>query len=78
MENYFEISIGHGKDLKTFEVKDYAHHEGDQCKFEVFSSGKLVLSLEPDGRFLRTCQNPGGLDEDIIHAIMDNIEALHL
>jgi hypothetical protein len=42
------------------------------------SQFRTWTSLEPDGRFLRTCQNPGALDEDIIHAIMENIEALHL
>ncbi len=78
MENYFEINIGHGPDLKTFEVKDYAHHEEGHCKFEVYELGKLVLSLEPEGHFLRTCQNPGVLNDDTIHAIMENIEALHL
>lgn len=78
MENHFEISVGHGPELKTFEVRDYAHHEEDQCKFEVYETGRLVLSLEPDGHFLRTCKNPGALDDDTIHVIMDTIEALHL
>jgi hypothetical protein len=78
MENIFEITLGHGEDLKTFEVKDYMHHEDDKCKFEVFLLGKLILSLEPDGDFLRVCKNPGELDEQTVHMISDKIESHHL
>ncbi|MDB5143351.1 MAG: hypothetical protein JWQ66_2064 [Mucilaginibacter sp.] len=78
MEDFFEISLGHGTDMQTFMVKDCVHHEGDKCKFEVFRLGTVILSLEPDGDTFRTYSNPGGLHEEIINQIIDQIEAYHL
>jgi hypothetical protein len=78
MENFFEITIGHGQDLRTLEVKDYVHHEGDKCKFEVYELGKLVVTLEPDGHSFKVCKNPANVDEGIVHIIIDKIEAYHL
>jgi hypothetical protein len=46
IEDYFEISLGHGADRETFKVKDYTLQEGDKCKFEVFRLGTLILSLK--------------------------------
>jgi hypothetical protein len=69
------------KDNKTFhfEVADYLHHDGEQCKFEVFLDGNLVASFEPDAHeYLRVCKNPGNLDEEILHIVAHRIEASHL
>jgi len=73
----FQIAIGQ-VNVQTFEVRDYIHHEKDKCKFEIHKSGQLILSLEPDGDFLRVCKNPGELDEETIHLICDKIESYHL
>ena len=73
----FQIAIGQ-VNVQTFEVRDYIHHEKDKCKFEIYKSGQLILSLEPDGDFLRVCKNPGELDEETIHLISDKIESYHL
>ena len=77
-ENFFEISLGHGEDLRTYMVKDYEKSEDGQCKFEVFLAGKSILSLEPEDDTFRSCNNPGGLNEETIHQIIDQIEAYHL
>jgi len=77
----FSLTIGHEPDAQTFEVKDYAHDIDDErhgCKFEVFRDGAFVLSLQPDDAFLRTCADPGILDDAIIHQIIAKIEAQHL
>jgi hypothetical protein len=77
-ENFFEISLGHGEDMRTYMVKDYEKSEDGQCKFEVFLAGKLILSLEPDGDTFRSCENLGGLNDETIHQVIDRIEAYHL
>jgi hypothetical protein len=73
----FQIAIGK-VDVQTFEVYDYIHHEGDKCKFEIYKSGQLILSLEPDGDFFRVCKNPSELDEETIHLISEKIESYYL
>lgn len=78
MEDFFEISLGHGTDMQTFMVKDYVDVEGNQCKFEVFRRGQLLLALEPDGDSFRICTNPGGLNDETIGHIIDEIEAFYL
>jgi len=77
----FSLTIGHEPDVEIFEVKDYAHDTDDEChrcKFEVFRDGTFVLSLQPDDKFLRTCADPGIIDDAIIHQIIAKIEAKHL
>jgi hypothetical protein len=78
MEDFFEISLGHGEDMQTFMVKDYVHPEDSKCKFEIYRLGQLILSLEPDGDTFRTCQNPGEVKEEMINQIIDQIESYHL
>ena len=74
-----KISVARDKKTYDFEVNDYAHHEGDQCKFEVFDHGILVAAFEPDAHeYLRVCKNPGNLEEAMLHLIADKLEALHL
>ena len=77
MEKFF-ITIGHDGNGQQYEVRDYPHHENDTCKFEILLDGSVVLNLEPDGKFLRTCKNPGGLDEEVIHQIIERVEAYEL
>ncbi|MES2827952.1 MAG: hypothetical protein V4687_07350 [Bacteroidota bacterium] len=77
MENY-PISISIDKTLHHFEIGEYMHHNGESCKVKVFQDGKFVASFEPDGHdFLHICQNPGNLDEQLLHLLADQIEAHH-
>ncbi|GAA4090779.1 hypothetical protein [Mucilaginibacter panaciglaebae] len=78
MEDFFEISLGHGEDLQTFIVKDFVQQEDSKCKFEVYRLGELILSLEPDGDTFHICQNPGEVKEEMINQIIDQIESYHL
>lgn len=74
------ITIDSGTGAMTFDVKDYIHHQHEgKCKYELFRDGIFVLSLEPDGpHILRTCVNPGILDEELIHRIIDKMEGLNI
>jgi hypothetical protein len=77
MENY-PITISTDKEVHHFEVGEYAHHEDDKCKFRVFENGAFVASFEPDAQdFLHICQNPAGLDEELLYLLADEIEAHH-
>jgi len=77
MENY-PITISLDKDIHHFEVGEYLHHSGEGCKVRVFSGGKMVASFEPDAYDnLHICQNPGNLQEEILHLLADQIEAHH-
>jgi hypothetical protein len=56
-----------------FEVGEYLHHEKDKCKYKVY-----VASFTPDAHdFLHICQNPGNVNEEILHLLADQIEAHH-
>lgn len=77
MENY-PISISVDKEIHHFEIGEYLHHNGESCKVKVFQEGKLVASFEPDDHnYLHICQNPGKLDEELLHLLADQIEAHH-
>jgi len=75
MENY-TITISRDKEVHHFEVGEYPHHQGQHCRYRVFESGIYVASFEPDAQhYLHVCQNPGELDEEILHELADQIEA---
>lgn len=77
MENY-PITVSAGNQTYYFEVGEYLHHDDQNCKYKVFADGKMVASFEPDAQhFLHVCQNPGSLDEMILHQLADRIEAHH-
>jgi len=77
MENYV-ITISKDKGVHHFEVGEYAHHDEAKCKFRVFENGVYVASFEPDAHdFLHICQNPGAIDEEILHLLADQIEKHH-
>jgi hypothetical protein len=76
MENY-PITISVDKAVHHFEVGEYLHHD-ERCKFKVFENGTYVASFTPDDHdFLQICQNPGGIDEEILHLLADQIENHH-
>lgn len=77
MENY-PISISIDKQVYHFEIGEYLHHNGESYKVKVFQEGKLMASFEPDNyNYLHICQNPGGLEEELLHLLADQIEARH-
>lgn len=77
MENY-AITISKDKKIHHFEIGEYLHYEENKCKFRVFENGVYVASFMPDDHnFLHICQNPGKVDEEILHLLADQIEAHH-
>jgi len=73
------INIEKDKQVLTFEVADYLHHESEHCKFEVFKNGEFVAGFEPDKQhYLHVCKNPGIVDEEILFLLADKIEAMNL
>jgi hypothetical protein len=71
----FEISVKTSKGVRHFEVKDYMHHEGEQCKYEVFEEDQFIGSFEPDPhKHLHVCKNPGVITEDVLHSIASALE----
>ena len=77
MENYsFSVSLDQA--VHHFEVGEYLHHNEQSCKVKVFQQSKLVASFEPDAyNFLHVCQNPGQLQEELLHLLADQLEAGH-
>lgn len=75
----FEISVTWKGGNHHFEVRDYMHHEGDQCKYEIFKNGQFAGSFEPDGhKGLRLCKNPQIVEEDLLHLIAKQLESYNL
>jgi hypothetical protein len=78
MEN-FEISVTSNKTNYHFEVRDYMHHEGEHCKYEIFHDGKFIASLEPDGHHgLHVCKDGGIVNEELLHLIAEQLERYNL
>lgn len=73
MENY-AITVHHGEEVHHFEVGEYLHH-GEQCKYRIYENGSYVASFRPDAQnYLHVCQNPAGLDEELLDQVADLIE----
>lgn len=72
----YTITVSHDKELHHFKVSEYPHHDGERCKYKVFENGAFVASFGPDAQqFLHICQNSGGLDEELLYELADQIEA---
>jgi hypothetical protein len=77
MENY-SISVSLDKQIFQFQIGEYLNADGESCKVKVFQEGKLVASFQPaEHDYLHICQNPGNLEEELLHLIADKIEAHH-
>jgi len=77
MEHY-PITINMADQIHQFDVGEYPHHNDENCKYKVFENGLYVASFEPDNQhFLHVCQNPGGINEELLHLLADEIEAHH-
>jgi hypothetical protein len=72
----FEISVSVTDELLNFQV---VNNETESCEYEVYAGDQLVAVFEPDeDEYIHICQNPGGLDEEVIVGIADRIEAHYL
>lgn len=77
MENY-PIIIQAGKKLHRFEIGEFLHDDGENCKIRVFKEGRFVASFQQDyHQYLQICQNPGNLDEKLLYQLAEKIEAHH-
>jgi len=78
MEN-FEISVSHNSQNYHFEIRDYMHHSGEQCKYEVFKDGQFIVSFEPGAhKILHVCKDAGLVEEEMLHLIAEQLEAFHI
>jgi hypothetical protein len=75
----FEISVPINNQNQHFEIRDYMHHAGDQCKFEIYQDGQFIGSLEPDThKVLHVCKNPGVVPGETLHLIADQLERYNI
>ena len=75
----FEISVTQNNEHHHFEVRDYMHHDGDKCKYEVYQEGEFVVSFEPGHhKILHICKNPGIINDDLLHLIAEQLERYNL
>jgi hypothetical protein len=75
----FEISVTANKENHHFEIIDYMHHDGVQCKFEVFKNGQFIASFEPGRhKYLQICKNAGVVNEELLDQIAEQLESYHL
>ena len=75
----FEISVTYKNIPHHFEVRDYMHHDGESCKFEVFSKGIFVASFEPGPhKHLHICRNGDVEAEELLNLIADEIESYNI
>ena len=76
MENY-TVTLG-PEHQHQFQVEQYPHQSSGGCKYKIFQNETFVASLEPDGQdFLHVCQNPAGIDLEILHLLAEQIESRH-
>lgn len=69
----FEIKVNGAEDVFYYEVQILRQ---ERCAYQVYENGALVAVFEPDEEeFLHICDNPGGLDEEVIYQIGLKIEA---
>lgn len=63
----FEIRVSNADDVFFFEVHVLRQ---EHCAYQVFENGVLAAVFEPDEQeYLRICDNPAGLDEEVIYQI---------
>jgi hypothetical protein len=74
----FELSVNWKKENYHFEVRDYMHHDGEQCKYEIFQNGQFIGGLEPHHKILQVCKNPGVVKDELLHVIAEQLEGYNL
>lgn len=75
----FEISVLVNSKNQHFEIRDYMHHDGEQCKYEIFMEGQFIGGLEPrEHKILHICKDPGVVPESTLHLIADELEKYNI
>ena len=75
----FEVSLTAGNAVHHFEIKDYMHHDGDLCKYEIYQGGRFIASLEPDAhRELHICKDAGVVSRDLLFKLADELERYNI
>jgi len=75
----FEISVNWHNQNSHLEVRDYMHHNGEECKYEIFKDGQFIGSFEPDNhKFLHICKNPGLVEDDLLHQVAEQLEGYNI
>lgn len=75
----FEISVKYKNENRHFEVRDYMHHNGEQCKFEIYKQGVFIASFEPGShKHLHICKNAGIEKEELLDILAKQIESYNL
>jgi len=75
----FEISLTSGQTVHHFEVRDYMHHDGDLCKYEIYQNGHFIASFEPGlHRELHICTDAGILSRDVLYKVADQLERYNI
>jgi len=71
----FEISVSYNDQNHHFEIRDYMHHDGEQCKFELYKQGIFIASFEPGPhKHLHICKNAGVEREEVLDMVADALE----
>jgi hypothetical protein len=74
-----EISVNWNNENYHFEVRDYMHHDGENCKYEVFKDEQFIASFEPaEHKILHICKNTGILKEELLHLIAEQLESYNI
>jgi hypothetical protein len=75
----FEISVSYNNKPHHFEVRDYMHHDGESCKFEVFKEGVFIVSFEPGPhKRLHICRDGAVEAEELLDLIADELESFNI
>jgi hypothetical protein len=75
----FQISVTWDNQVYHLEIRDYMHHEGYKCKYEILRDGQFIGSLEPGAhKILHICKNPGLVDEGLLHEVAGQLEAYNV
>lgn len=75
----FEISVSSNNEYHHFEIRDYMHHDGEQCKYEVYKNGVFIVSFQPGPhKHLHICKNAGIEKEELLNQIADQLESYNL
>ena len=74
-----EISVNINGQNNHYEIRDYMHHESDQCKYEIFKQGVFVVSFERGPhKHLYICKNAGIEEEEVLNRIADELEGYNI
>jgi len=75
----FEISVNVNGQNNHYEIRDYMHHEGEQCKYEIYKQGVFIVSFQPGPhKHLHICKNAGVEEEEVLNKIADQLEGYNI